>query len=344
MTRRRIGFLAERLATREQAHRRRVLVGLGAIILLSVSPVVAHHVAERADLAIRGIDHLGVLCLTALHHLLAPIHRLFHLLLAAGLVYALVDRARAWLHLRRLLAQLDASVPRTDDPFWTAATRAGVDPAGVRVVDDLPVPAFTSGWTRPVIYAARVLSSRLTSDQLAAVLAHEGAHVARRDPLRLSLMRVFACTLFWLPALRRLADDMADEAEIEADDVAAGERPLVLASAILALAEWATSHRMSAAVVRFHHQDLVARRVRRLAGEPVAPTSRLTRRSLIGAGAALALVWASGVMMVHPLPDASHADHAASHHCDHPGFAPVAHLFCLGRATLSPGEDCPHGA
>ena len=41
--------------------------------------------------------------------------------------------------------------------------------------------------------------------------------IARRDPLRLSLMRFLACTLFYIPALRRLADDLTDEAEIEAD-------------------------------------------------------------------------------------------------------------------------------
>ena len=52
------------------------------------------------------------------------------------------------------------------------------------------------------------------------------------------LHRILGCTLFWIPAFRRLAADMADEAEIDADDAAAAGQPLVLASAILSLAAW----------------------------------------------------------------------------------------------------------
>ena len=117
----------------------------------------------------------------------------------------------------------------------------------MRVVSGLPTPAFTVGWLRPRVYVDAALAGLLTADELAAVLAHEEAHVARRDPLRLSALRFLACTLFFLPALRRLAADAADEAEIAADDRAAGlagaGAPLALASAIVISAtHWAREH------------------------------------------------------------------------------------------------------
>jgi hypothetical protein len=193
-------------------------------------------------------------------------------------------------------------------------------------------------------------------------MAHEAAHVRRRDPLRLSALRFLGRTLFWIPALRRLADDMADEAEILADDAGAREQPLVLASAIVALAGWSTpaaaratrpfpaatavgiiaGHDGGAAPAR---DALLDRRVRRLAGEAVPVATHVTRRSLVWASAALAAVWASGIIMAHPLP-AAVPGHPDAEHCEHHRRSALSHLFCLGL-TPSPTHHvhdghCPH--
>ena len=198
--------------------------------------------------------------------------------------------------------------------------------------------------------------------QLEAVLAHEAAHVTRRDPLRLSLLRFLACMLFYIPALRRLADDLADEAEIDADDAAvARSEPLVLASAMLALASWAVPRGVSGAVpsllagsavafqpfAPFQRVDLLERRVRRLAGEPTTVGTHVTRRSLGGAGATLVAVWVSGLMMAHPLRADGPAatlpqDHASMSHCRHRGAFALSHLFCLGLHSHPSGTPCPH--
>ena len=242
---------------------------------------------------------------------------------------------------RRTLASLHTMEPAEGDPFRRAAEAAGVDPERVRVVRGLPTPAFTVGWFRPRVYVAQALGERLKADELRALLAHEGAHVARRDPLRLSLLRFLALTLFWLPALRRLADDVADEAEIQADDRAAREQPLALASAILALASWRTPTPALLEGVGFAQRpDLLERRIRRLAGEEPPPASRLTRGSVVGAMLALALVGASGAIMSHPLP----VDHLAhpSNHCGHPGESPFGHLFCRWGVPREAGRLCPH--
>lgn len=329
------------LFTREEAHRRTLLLAIGTLLLFSVSPVFGHHFAEGLEHTLRGQDHLGALCLIALHALLRPVHLLFHVLVVAGLAYAAYDRARAVLRVRRALAPLHTALPVEGDAFWTAAAAAGVDPRRLRIVRGLPTPAFTVGWLRPRVYVAEAVAARLNAEELQALLAHEGAHVARRDPLRLSLLRFLALTLFWLPALRHVADDIADEAEIQADDRAARERPLALASAILALASWNAPGAAWAEGVGFAQRaDLLDRRIRRLAGEEPPPASRLTRGSVAAALLALALAGASGAIMSHPLP----VDHVAhpGNHCGHDGESPFGHLFCRWGAPREEGALCPH--
>jgi hypothetical protein len=339
--------VAPQLLAREQAHRRRALVGIALLIALSTSPVFGHHLATRADTLLAGRDHLFGLCLIAAHNLLAPIHFASHLALLAGLAYAAWDRLRAWRGLGGLLARLDSRVPADDDPMAVAARRVGIDPIRVRIVDGLPNPAFTAGFWRPNVYVSSSLPDALEPAQLESVLAHEAAHVARRDPLRLSLLRFLACMLFYVPALRRLADDLADEAEIDADDVAIRRgSPLVLASAILRLAEWNTPAPAAwperglplatTASFSFQKVDLLERRIRRLVGESTAVGTHITRRSLTGAAAVLAVVFVSGVMMAHPMPLHEGA------HCRHPGQFSITHLFCLGSFAPSRDLPCPH--
>ena len=330
---------ASTLACREHVHRRLLLLAIASLLLLSTSPVFGHHLPLNTELLLAGIDHLGRLCVTALHLLLAPVHYGFKILIAVGLLYAVRDRSRAWLRMRRALGALDANGPVPGDSWWAAAVEAGLDPRRLRIVAGLPSPAFTAGLLSPRVYVARSLVDRLTTDELVAVLEHERAHVERRDPLRFSCLRALAFTLFWIPALRWLADDMADEAEIIADDGVAAPRRLVLAQAILALAQWPEA-KYSAPEVAFYRADLLDRRIRRLAGEETPLRSHVTRRSVIGAAVVLALVWSSGVVMAHPLPAGSSVVH--ERHCDHRGELAVAHLFCLGSPFASAPDDCPH--
>ncbi len=359
---RRDSFLTVPMREREQTHRRLVLWGIGALLLLSLSPVIGHHLSSQVDAALMGQDHLWDICLIAVHTLLAPVHGLFHVLLIAGLLYATADRARAVWRLRRTLAMLTPSVGAPGSRIDAAMRQLGLGGGTVYVVDGVPNPAFTAGWWAPRIYLAREIGELLSPEQLIAVLAHEAEHVRRRDPLRLSLLRFLGCTLFWNPAFRRLASDMADEAEISADDVAARGAPLVLASAILLLAAWRSPaaseggpHAIPAGAVvglvengsrrKARFDALLDRRVRRLAGQTVVVSTHLTRRSILAAAAMLALVWISGVAVAHPMPTAgAHADAA---HCDHPGEGALSHLFCRGtpfsRATSVVGASrCPH--
>ena len=331
-------------------------------VLLALTPVIGRHLLGLAHQPLTGIDHLGALCLVALHQLVAPLHVALHLLVGAGLVYAVWERARVWRRARRALAPLDGHRPVAGDPFWQAAAAAGLSPSRLRIVDGLPTPAFTAGWWAPLVYVARELGEgarRLPPDELVAVIAHEHAHVRRRDPLRFSVLRAIASVLFWMPALRALADDVIDEAEVLADDAAARVvDPLTLAGTLVALARWRSpvagpggpgEGPPAEYAVGFLRRDLLDRRVRRLVGEERAPDSRLTRRSVAGAALALAVVWVAGVADLHELPhDAAARGHDVAHatHCHHLRQPVLSHLFCRWSAPggwiTRGGEDCPH--
>lgn len=337
----RLGHLTATPTMREQSHRRVTLLGIATLTVLSMSPVIGHHMLPfETDGLLAGVDHFGALCLTALHLLLAPVHPAFHIAMVGGVLYAAWDRYRAWRMVRESLGVIDIRRARPGDAFWNAAQGIEVDPRVLRIVPGLPSPAFTAGLLQPRIYISEALASHLTGAELGAVIAHEGAHMARRDPLRLTVLRALACVLFWLPALRRLADDVSDQAELLADDVAARDTPLVLASAILNVAQWSSTMRPSSAGVGFSRAGLLEQRVRRLAGEEAPVRSHVTRRSLVSAAAALAVVWTSGVLATHPLP--AHAVDAHARHCEHQQEAPLAHLFCMGSPFGAASGDCPH--
>lgn len=121
--------------------------------------------------------------------------------------------------------------------------RAGLRPLGqldsseapVTVVDDPAPRASCSGYLHPRIHLSTGAVARLSQTELDAVIAHEHHHLLRRDPLRLLIARVLADALFFLPALRRLADRYGALAEVAADEAAArASSPSTLAAALLA--------------------------------------------------------------------------------------------------------------
>lgn len=330
-------FPVSPLASRERARRRQLL--LGALVLLtgSVGPVFGHHLG-RGAMWLLGGDRLGAVCLVALRGLLAPVHEAVHVLLIVGLVYASWRSLRSWTRARRTLRGLEWEPVSPVSRFADAAARAGIHLRTIRLVRGLPNPAFTIGLVRPVMYIAHELEQELSAGQLAMVLAHEAAHIRRRDPLRLWTLRFLANLLFWLPAFLRLAEDLADEAEILADDEAAGAQPLVLASAILAVA--ARGHGVPVPqATGFVCHGMLDRRVRRLAGEESAARSHLTRRSLAGAMAVLPLLWAAGIAMAHPL-GAQGGARIGTDSCLHHSGSAITHLLCDGfRGSVL---HCPH--
>lgn len=340
------------IGSRELSRRRMLLVAISGLTVLATLPVVGHHIVGGGANLLDGRDNIGDLCLVALHALLAPVHYGFHVALVIGVLYATSDRVRAWFRLRQVTAKMQLEPVPANGPFAEAFTAAGVDRQRAVIIAGLPNPAFTAGWWRPRIYLAAELAGTLSTLELQALIVHEAAHLERRDPLRLAVLRFFACLVFWLPALRRLAEDVTDEAEFEADDIASRGRPLVLASAILSVALLGGGDTAPKGAVAFAGPGLIEQRVRRLSGEPIEKRSHVTTRSLAAAAAMLLFALASGIVMAHPLASepltgsaqsadrTTHAGHKGK--CsEHEGLA-VLHLFCGGLPFGIGGTDCPH--
>lgn len=76
------------------------------------------------------------------------------------------------------------------------------------MIDTREPLAITVGLWQPYVAISSGLVAGLSARELRAVLAHEHAHVRRRDPLRLLLGRVLAAHLWFLP----LATDMRSRA------------------------------------------------------------------------------------------------------------------------------------
>jgi len=147
--------------------------------------------------------------------------------------------------------------------------------------------------SREICIPSRVLAE-LDPIRMESILAHELAHLERRDPTWLTVARVIEAVLFFQPLNRLARARMQEAAEFASDGWAAGvvARPLDLAHCLARVAEWsAGSSRLLAPAMAERRGTVLVRRVRRLTsdaplGEP--PGGRGLR--LAGAVAVLALV------------------------------------------------------
>ncbi|NHK29249.1 hypothetical protein FF098_015125 [Parvularcula flava] len=91
--------------------------------------------------------------------------------------------------------------------------------APVLITDEAMTP-FARGGFRPVIILPSCLTDEMDGDRLNGIIAHEGAHIARRDPewsMGLSVLTI----LFWVsPFLKSLVDDWRLSAELACDAAA----------------------------------------------------------------------------------------------------------------------------
>jgi len=77
--------------------------------------------------------------------------------------------------------------------------------------------AYTSGLLRPRIWISLAAVSSLRPDELRAVLLHERAHLLRRDPLRVLIVRTLSAFLVAAPLVRDLARRFEIAKELDAD-------------------------------------------------------------------------------------------------------------------------------
>ena len=209
---------------------------------------------------------------------------------AAGVALKLVQLASGWIAFRDLEARASMPLP----PEWCIRVerlklRLGiVRPVSVRLLADiLPCSARL---LRPIIWLPTTLLTRLTPDQIEAVLAHELAHVRRLDWLWNGLQCAVEALLFYHPAVWWLSCRIRQERENACDDLAVrvcGD-PIVLAEALGSLEamrapKFVLSSQGGLLMKRF------SRLLMRNAGRPARWTVPLAAITALGVGAMLTM-------------------------------------------------------
>lgn len=139
----------------------------------------------------------------------------------------------AYTAVRQLLAQRDF-VHRLECVGTTC-----IDGRSVIIVHGTASAAFCAGLVRPRIFVSQRTVERLSAQELRAIVAHEGHHADRRDPLRLLVGRALTSSLRVIPAVGALGRRQAVLAELAADVAAVRSLggPGPLAGALLAFDE-----------------------------------------------------------------------------------------------------------
>jgi Zn-dependent protease with chaperone function len=224
------------------------------------------------------------------HHDAEPVGPLLGLLAVFALYSVgsgILRGFRAWAATRALL--------RRCRPAARGPAERGPVSAEFDVLDDRePLAAVVGAW-RPRILAADCVREALSDEEFLQVIAHETAHVAARDNVKLLLQIISPDALTWMPAGTALTQRWRAAAELEADARAVGldhAKRLALASALLKVARLSTATEHGSLALRMSAADDVAARVRQLLAPLPMPSGRLPMRTLV---ACLLLIAVIGV-------------------------------------------------
>lgn len=126
------------------------------------------------------------------------------------------------------------AIPNVQARAASVAAELGVQPIRVLVYPHDRPCAITYGLFRPTVLLSSWMVEQLDARELESVLAHELAHVARRDYLVIWLAMILRDAFFYLPTSRTAFRSLQSEKELACDDLAvcATGRPLALASAL----------------------------------------------------------------------------------------------------------------
>jgi Zn-dependent protease with chaperone function len=199
-----------------------LIVGLGAIIDPGALPV-----GDLPSLLGRCIDAAGRI----LEH---PVRHWPRIVAAFLLVAVIVRLLWSWfVSIREARSRL-----RIVDAIGLHAPSADLGDLDVLVVPAEEPFAFTVGLRRRRVVVSRPVLTQLGQGELAAVLAHERAHVQAWHFALLTLGTGVSRAFPFIPPLRACADQLVVGLEMAADQAAARavRDPLIVARALLALA------------------------------------------------------------------------------------------------------------
>jgi uncharacterized protein (TIGR03435 family) len=135
------------------------------------------------------------------------------LLLCAGV-------AGSWMGIQKLTREARPAMPGLEDVLRRLQHRLRVSvPVRLCVSTTVQVPTAI-GWLRPYILLPVAALTGLSETQIVAILAHELAHIRRRDYLLNSLQTAIETVLFYHPAVWWVGRQMRLEREHCCDDIA----------------------------------------------------------------------------------------------------------------------------
>lgn len=199
---------------------------------------------------------------------------------AAGVLFFLIRLCAGWLMARRLLARgsrvvCDNSAPVFESPAIAAPMTAGIMKPRVLL------PVTWREWPE---------------DKVRAVLAHENAHIARRDALVALLARVNRAVFWFHPLAWWLERTLAVTAEHACDEAAARQlgQPRRYAEVLLDMAEAVRLHgrRVSWHTLGVDGSGLLGTRIDRLLKGDILARMPALQRAAVAAGCAAILVTA----------------------------------------------------
>ena len=216
----------------------------------------------------------------------------------AGVCLLLVRLAGGWWRVHRLQRTGHALAPsRWQEVSDRLARQLGLS-RFVHVVDatfvDSPV---VIGWLHPVVLLPVAALAGLTPDQVAAILAHELAHVRRHDALVNCAQTIAETVLFYHPAVWWVSSRIRTEREHCCDDVAlsiSGDA-YAYASALAELETWRASHPALALAAT---GGPLLRRVARVLAPPAARPTRGGVTPTLTLALALVLVVGAGALQL----------------------------------------------
>ena len=210
----------------------------------------------------------------------------------AGVTFFSVRLISGWRVALRLRRVAVAAVP----PEWSEALNALMArmrvSAPVRLIaSSLAATPMVVGWLKPVILVPVEMLTGLPAEQLRALLAHELAHIVRRDYLVNFLQSVAEAALFYHPAVWWVSERIRAEREACCDDMAVEVTGNALAYA-RALADLDSGRRERLEMANAANGGSLVSRIHRLAGRPESVS-----HTLPGAAAAwaMSLLWLAGV-------------------------------------------------
>ena len=212
----------------------------------------------------------------------------------AGLLWLTVAHART---LRALGGRTSLDGTPIADRLRELLSRAKVDMT-VELTSSSSIASPVALPGREVCLPRRALLELPPMEQ-ESMLAHEVAHLVRRDPQWLVAARAIELMLFFQPLNRLARRRMQEVAEYLSDDwaVARTRQPVTLAKCLAAVAEWvgrapATNRpglSPMSAMIESDGSPFV-RRVGRILRGGVAPRARTSRTAIVGSACALALL------------------------------------------------------